>query len=460
MPAKSPSIQTQHPWLQIIGVFLFLSIIVIGYFEFGYVIDDNSRLWGWPLCGLFGIWGCLVHFFQLERIKESRLLLLFSGMYLLMLMLYSLFMLPITNTENLFPLEMVSSISPRAATLAWDDEATRLSFHQAVASFFFFIGVTALVANSRGKRFVFWSLIGFSLIEAALGLLALTGPTLVRGYGAYLNPNHHAAAIMLGLPLLGIWLFERANAYQEGALSQYQRDMTLLVLLIFIIAMASWLISLSRGSVLSTAFVVSIFLFLDWRRMVLNNQSTNRPLSSALITPMMIFLITVLVGMTIFTLLHRGDNESLGQDIQSRTAYWEASLKGLAETNFLGMGPQGSRYAINQYVTDFSLNVEPQFAHNDWLQTLCDFGIIGGIIILSFLVFMVRRIYFIMKNDWQTSKKWGGGRVYRWCVASICILLVHSFFDFHLRVPMLGFQVLALIALISVSPRLKTAHVF
>lgn len=93
------------------------------------------------------------------------------------------------------------------------------------------------------------------------------------------------------------------------------------------------------------------------------------------------------------------------------------------------MGAYGVAYTI--YTGHNGLNqIDTDYAHNDYLQALTDGGIVGGAIVIWFLVLASRAMGRGLQVKDKTLRAVGLA-----CSAGVVGLLVHSIFDFNLQLP-------------------------
>ena len=125
-----------------------------------------------------------------------------------------------------------------------------------------------------------------------------------------------------------------------------------------------------------------------------------------------------------------------------RKNIWKATWKMIKEHPLTGVGFNGYWAAIPQYHSA-SGRITPQQAHNDYLQTLADGGIAGGLLGLSFLILLFGRGFARRATD----DKFRSG-VATGALAGCFAVLVHSAFDFtlHTTANALLFLVLAAMA--------------
>ena len=99
-----------------------------------------------------------------------------------------------------------------------------------------------------------------------------------------------------------------------------------------------------------------------------------------------------------------------------------------------GTGGGSFSYECNRFwPTDFTQSVpEPKFAHNDWLQFLAEYGLVGFALLALFLIFvMFRRSKVQRQRDKSDQHLRDGIRI--GMIAAVCSVSLHSVIDFSLR---------------------------
>jgi O-antigen ligase len=291
----------------------------------------------------------------------------------------------------------------------------------------------------------------------AVGSVHLSGnwsfhilPTFLRGTeagrigGFFVNPNHLGAFLSFVLFLSLGWLcFGRGGAALK------------LWLGFMIVAMAVGMsLTVSRGALMGLAaggLVYTVLaLWIVWQ--------TQRHFFWSLLGGGLVLIL--LAGAVLWKvndeyLRQRMGNNSMTDDI--RFGIWDTAMVQFQQAPLLGEGARmfydgGIKYRSEKISTWLS---EPQFAHNEFLQLLADYGIVGA----SFLMIMIlahglNALRFIR---WFVREKFIlTGRVLSMnlalCLGALSALvatLVHALLEFHYHVPataMGGALVLGLLA--------------
>ena len=262
--------------------------------------------------------------------------------------------------------------------------------------------------------------------------------------GFFNNPNHLAAFLSFAVFLSsGVMLFARVHIASR------------LLLGLGILAMLVGIgLTISRGAMLGLAVggvvLVLLTLWVVWR--------TQRPLFKWLVIALI--LVAGVTGGALYqvneeAMITRQLASPMGDDI--RVHIWRAALAQHAESPWIGVG---ARMFYAGGVTHRDPASSPQvgdslFAHNEYLQTLADYGWIGlALVLLLVVAHLLNGLRFLR---WFVAEKFlatghlssntlaltlGG-------MAALVATLVHAVFEFHGHVPITavcGAVVLGLLA--------------
>lgn len=134
-------------------------------------------------------------------------------------------------------------------------------------------------------------------------------------------------------------------------------------------------------------------------------------------------------------------------DFLGRVAYWKATLAGWGRSPILGLGLGGTEAAINRFLTDRPTSVQAVWSHNDYVQVFAELGLAGSAALLAGIAcFGFRARLEWMEQGPALGRRLGGMRLA--ILAGLAMTLIHALFDFHLRLPLVGFQFLLLSALL------------
>jgi O-antigen ligase len=100
------------------------------------------------------------------------------------------------------------------------------------------------------------------------------------------------------------------------------------------------------------------------------------------------------------------------------------------------------------FLQDFPARKVAVYSHNDWIQFLAEFGLAGTAAGLVLGIGFVRALARQARAE-AGLVPWEVQLLRRGAAAGLLALLAHAVVEFHLRMPAIGFQALALLALVS-----------
>lgn len=264
-----------------------------------------------------------------------------------------------------------------------------------------------------------------------------------RASGTYICPNHFAGFLAMVLPV-GVSLL------LSGRISHIAR---ILVGYSVLMMTAGLVVTVSRAGWLAAAsgvFFVVIAL-LHRRRFWL-------PVT-------VVAILMVFVGMYLYTSNFTAkkrvtENRLLVPDENRRILYWRGAVRVFERAPVFGVGPGHYDYVYRQ-VREFH-NVaqgRPGWAHNDYLNTLADYGIVGLAIILStlgILAYTAKQSWNCVRRRIDIGKTSNRGSIMLGVAGGLVGIAVHSFFDFNMHIPANAAIAVVLMAILTSYWRFKT----
>jgi O-antigen ligase len=354
---------------------------------------------------------------------------------------------------QLLPLRTVDNaglpFSPVRA-LSLDPYSTRLVLVQVTALLVFFVATVIFTDTPRRLRTIVRTIIIFGFLLAMFGLMQsfTTDGTRVywfrqlsnsTAFGPFINRHHFAGYMELAIALpLGL-LF-------SGAIESYKRPVYAFAAMMMGVAL---IMTNSRGGIISLAAEI---LFLVVIAGPGSRGEGRRPrfelVRAGLIRAGLAFgLIAVLIGGTlvvggsgVFTRLMGSPTAS--DPTAGRSHFWSVTLDVIKAYPLIGSG-LGSFGVIYTRYDSRNGFFRLEQVHNDYLQTLADGGIVGGVLGLAFLLILFRRGFARRQTDDKFRRGVATG-----ALAGCFAVLVHSFFDFtlHTTANALLFLILAALA--------------
>jgi len=270
-----------------------------------------------------------------------------------------------------------------------------------------------LVQFSRGNEFM---LFGYGRY-----------PSGDRASGQYVSPNHLAGYLevvaIMGMSLV-FW-------------SKWKPWAKILAAYISLASFAGVLITGSRGGYLSTAFCILVFCTLSL--MVVKTAFPERFARVTAIVVILLLLMSATLPVLVTSQLVRHRVSEIFTP-NMRVQLWQAALHQAKLDPLFGTG-SGTYLYYGRKFRHPDVQRDPVRVHNDYLELLAEFGILGGAGFLFFLGshlwsgfhsfrwLATKRLQFSL--DWRSSSL----ALNIGCLCAIAAYLVHSVVDFNLHIP-------------------------
>jgi O-antigen ligase len=340
-------------------------------------------------------------------------------------------------------------LSP-ARALSLDPNATRLVIVQVVCLLIYFSATLIFVDTPKRLRALTRTITIFGFLLAMFGLtqfLTTDGSSVYwlrrltqsQAFGPFINRHHFAAYMELSMALpLGL-VFSRSIENSKVPLYLFAVGIMGVALIT----------TNSRGGMLSLGAEI-LFLAMVAGPGLLKGQREPRAnrMRSALIRAGLAFGLVVLLiggalligGSAAFTRLLGTPNAA--DPTSGRAHFWSVTIDVIKTHPFIGSGLGAFSVAYTRFDTRNGLFRLEQ-VHNDYLQTLADEGVVGGVLGLAFIVILFRKGFARR----ETEDKFRRG-VSTGALAGCFAVLIHSFFDFTLHTTANGllFLILAAVA--------------
>jgi O-antigen ligase len=304
------------------------------------------------------------------------------------------------------------------------------------------IAYTLSAAIFTSPRSRFWLIGGFICLEAGHLWLGLTqsifgNKWLVFDYvrpdygsrasGFYTCPNHLAGFLeTLALLLLAIGLFGRLTTWLR------------IVFLYFAgAAFAGVLITGSRGGYVSTATGLTVVAGYGVYHLI----QVKRIRLSLLLLGASCTCTAVWLGFSLVAHndLVSGRLDAIAEPQDIRPHLWQAGIRAFTLDPVVGTGA-GTYLVYGRQFRDAAVQTDPVYTHNDYLQLLAEYGLMGGALVICFLAahflaawkYVRWRMRKLEKMEEAVSSSLA---LVIGAAAGIAAIAVHSFFDFNLQVP-------------------------
>jgi O-antigen ligase len=345
-------------------------------------------------------------------------------------------------------------------SLSLDPYATRMVILQVSMLLVYFLATTIFTDSPRRLRALVRTIAIFGFLLAVFGLtqsFTTDGSrvywfrqlTQSTAFGPFINRHHFAGYMELALAIpLGLLV--------SGSVESYKRPLYAFAAVVMAMSLVA---TNSRGGIISLAgeifFVVLVASF-SWRKK--KDQPRSQRVRGALLRAGLAFgLVTVLVGGAVVISGPEVFTRFLGTPIAEdpttgRGHFWSVTVDVIKAYPFVGSGLGSFSAIYPRYDTRNGLYRLEQ-AHNDYLQTLSDGGIIGGVLGIFFIAILFRRGFARR----ETHDKFRRG-VSTGALAGCFAVLIHSFFDFTLHTTANALLFLILAALATQDTRVNTTH--
>jgi len=265
-----------------------------------------------------------------------------------------------------------------------------------------------------------------------------------RGSGTYVCPNHLAGFLEMLLPLaLSYTLVGR-----EKPLMKVFLGYAALVMLAGITATASrggWVATL-----LALAFLCAALL----------THRTYRFPALMLLVALVGGGVLVAINSTYFkTRFNRAFGEG-NLEVTTRLDMWHAAVRIWRDHFWVGAGPGHYDLLFRAY-RPASVQLRPDRAHNDYLNTLADWGVIGAVLVAAALVALGVGIAKVWRHVRRGENDFGSSLSNKFAfvlgaTGGLVALLAHSLVDFNLQIPANAILAVSMMALLSSHWRFAT----
>ncbi len=283
-----------------------------------------------------------------------------------------------------------------------------------------------------------WLVGGVLLLAAAIALYAAyqylsrsehvwwsTRPAQYRGRGSgtFMNPNHLAGFLELVLPLGVALTASRRSSWTVRIVAAY----------CVLVITAGIIVAFSRGGWLAAASglgFISVWVVLDRRR--------TWGWRIAIVVS-----VAILCGLASSTLMMRqrisvAAKELGGDQVSTRLVIWQSARQVWRTSPWWGVGADHFQYRYFAY-RDPWLQTNPVRVHNDYLNTLCDYGVAGfGLAFMAVAVLFWQGFGALGRAGREPAANQRGSgdaaTLLAGAAAGALALAIHSFLDFNLHI--------------------------
>lgn len=267
-----------------------------------------------------------------------------------------------------------------------------------------------------------------------------------RASGTYINPNHLAGFLEMILPLAVALVMAGRFSILSKVLFGYAA-LVILVGLGLTVSRAGW-----GAAGVGMLFLLAVYLAVfseQWMPAVVTG------------------VVLLLAGVALYAVARKADSQnrltSLRSSYDVRYRIWPAAVAVWEENVWFGGGPDhfDRRYRKYRPASD-QLVGRPGRVHNDYLNTLADWGLVGLGLVGSALLCLGWGMIRSWKYLQRSANELGGSRqstraaTALGATAGLVAILAHSVYDFNMHIPANALTAVALMALVTTFLRYST----
>lgn len=391
--------------------------------------------WSFGFLSLFA--GLIVIFWIIDGWKNKELLI---NTNLLLIPLAGIILLGLIQLLPLRGLSFSNELLSIAAnnTLSLDPYSTKAAIIKYTIFLIFFASALTFINTPKRLGKVVYTIIIFAGLMAFYGILqSLSGTDSIYGlrlvlygnpFASYVNKHHFAALMEMTIALtLGI-LFIQAT----------EKDKLLLLIIAVLLMGIAIVMTGSRGGFLS---LIGILFFLVLLNVIYGDKKHSDDKrgflskKNIIILGSSILLVVVLFGITVWLGAGADAVRSVGVEgsdpndfTNGRIHFWTVALDIIRNNPIIGSGLDAFGMSFTQYDT-WNGQFRLEHAHNDYLQTLSDSGIVGFGLLVMFIVLLFKQGLNIIRNSNDRFRRGAAMGALAGCFG----IMIHSLFDFPLR---------------------------
>jgi cytochrome c-type biogenesis protein CcmH/NrfG len=291
------------------------------------------------------------------------------------------------------------------------------------------------VRSPAPRRLLFFALIFLGVVSVALGCYqrfvqpgwlmlgrAQVEQFMDRASGPFGIPNSLAGFLILLLPAVG------ALAFRPRAVA-IERVWWSWVLLVF--AFGLWL-TVSRGGWIALAIALVVWPLIQ----------RNRRWPKRAVAAIVVLALVVAAGAVLYSsapgVRNRFDRLVRDSGELSRPILWRAAVGIFSERPIVGGGAGSYNVRFEAHRPEGFVD-DPQWAHNEYLNTLSDYGLIGLVLLAGAVGLMIAQSRRRSDESRELDHDWIDSRFVRsgFAIGALAFGL-QAFVDFHLKIPALA----------------------
>jgi len=337
---------------------------------------------------------------------------------------------------------------------------------------FFFFGLLRVLNSRRRIQALIYLVLAIGCFEALYGLMqAYSGEPHVlwkslsnqrRASGTYINNNHFAAMMQMGV-LLAVGfvmaLADRKRVKNSGRKrkptlktrlsafwsSEQQPQKRLLILFSGVVMGLGLIFSASRGGIVAG---LGGLLFLTFILTFGKGYKRGSVIFLALFLGIAVYAVNIGVDVVV------GRFSKVEETFQRRGNLAKATFAIFQDRPLAGVGVGNFKYAFPKYQPVSHKKMFVRYAHNDWAQYLSETGILGMCLLLGGMGFYL----FKTVKLWQKRNDPFAVSLGAVTLAVMAALAVHAFYEFNLHIPANFLLLLAVMAVGYAALHLEHQH--
>ena len=352
---------------------------------------------------------------------------------------------PLVALMGIAFVQLLPVLSGARRTITYDSFATLDAAVKVFVCILFFLLFATFVNTPERRQQAALTIVMLAVVISLIGIGQTYGKLIWprASFGPFVNRNHFAGFLEMAAGLIGARIVSRT----------LKRERMVLYVCYLIVVCSGLILSASRGGYLS---LTAVILFLALVSLTMrSDQSRTADGGKALqlrLPPALILLVVMSFGAMFLTssdeLLQRLSNvkddmsmAELADERYSRRELWQTTMQMVKDHPLLGVGLGAYQFAYTRYDQGSGVSRVEQ-SHNDYLQIIADTGVLGGLVMLAFLVLLFVRSFKALQTRDLVQRSITLG-----ALAGCFGIAVHSFVEFNLQVTNNAQLFLALAAL-------------
>ena len=245
------------------------------------------------------------------------------------------------------------------------------------------------------------------------------GHDLASPFGPYVDRDHYAGLMEMVIPVSAAYVLSRPKGEPLNGMLWFG----------VLVPVVSLLLTGSRGGLVSVLAEIAILgWIMIWRDPLPGRRMRVSAMGLALVGVAAIFF--WLVPKFVLNKLATVHNYVPEANEGSRPALWRNSLGIFRDHPWVGVG-MGSFVTVYPAYQTEAQDLITEHAHNDYIETLTETGLLGGVLILAALVLFIPITFRNLATQLRREPGW----IQLGASIACCGILIHSFVDFNLQIP-------------------------